>query len=300
MPYPTPTSGATWPAPAGAPMAPDEETLRRERYERFLDAMMAGASPEAPGSGPGAQVPPQPQAAPQAVQQTAPRQPADVVPFEALLARLAQEPGMLAHMQGRDPSDAFVPDMPPLGPPPQDPVRRMEWLIQNRVQDNMAQGLRAKQARLAAERRKIANSRLLGFLAAKDPLFALTWGKVESFLRTLPPALGKHLYDGVDAHAGMFLELYNDFRNIILHFGPNHALSRGAPAPAQAEADPRQRVRQAVAGRMSAPALENAGALDERTPLANRAAQLGALKARVRAGQAREGDLLKYLELTGA
>ena len=50
---------------------------------------------------------------------------------------------------------------------------------------------------------------------------------------------------------------------------------------------------------MSPPQLESAGMIDERTPGAARAAERAALVKRVKAGGAREGDLLKYLELSG-
>lgn len=54
-----------------------------------------------------------------------------------------------------------------------------------------------------------------------------------------------------------------------------------------------------MAGRMSAPQLESAGMIDERSPGVARAAERAALVKRVKAGGAREGDLLKYLELCG-
>jgi len=54
-----------------------------------------------------------------------------------------------------------------------------------------------------------------------------------------------------------------------------------------------------MAGRVSAPQFESAGIIDERSPGAARAAERAALVKRVKAGGAREGDLLKYLELSG-
>jgi hypothetical protein len=75
----------------------------------------------------------------------------------------------------------------------------------------------------------------------------------------------------------------------------------GAPGMASgAGLDPRERIRRAVAGRLTPLDLERAGVLDdERGPRASREAERQALLKRMRAGQAREGDSLRFLELSG-
>ncbi|WP_243357858.1 hypothetical protein [Fundidesulfovibrio terrae] len=60
----------------------------------------------------------------------------------------------------------------------------------------------------------------------------------------------------------------------------------------------REAVRRATAGRMSPPVLESAGIMDDRLPGASRQAELKSLVKRVKSGGAREGDLLRYIELS--
>lgn len=139
---------------------------------------------------------------------------------------------------------------------------------------------------------------LLATLQANDPLFQQTYKRVVNYVRTLPGKVQRPFLEAVDRTPGAFLDLYTQLREGIMRdLGTPNRAPQSMPQPASD--DPRARIRQAVAGRMSAPALENAGIMDDRLPGATRAAERAALIKRVKSGGAREGDLLKYLELSG-
>ena len=62
---------------------------------------------------------------------------------------------------------------------------------------------------------------------------------------------------------------------------------------------------ESLRGEVSAPRnvslrLEHAGGTEDRLPQASRSQEMAALKARSKSGQAREGDLLRYIELSMA
>ena len=96
---------------------------------------------------------------------------------------------------------------------------------------------------------------------------------------------------------GAYLDLYKEMRDLLELFtrlgmrGKRHSFSQSQQGAGE--------VYQSMAGRMSASQLESAGMIDERSPGAARAAERAALVKRVKAGGAREGDLLRYLELCG-
>lgn len=127
---------------------------------------------------------------------------------------------------------------------------------------------------------------------------------LDCFLESLPARLRRIFLDQVDRTPGAFLEMYQDLRKHIVQefgllgkarvFAPQTNLIPGAFAAK----DPRAAVRRAVAGRMGPPALESAGIMDDRLPGASRQAELKSLVKRVKSGGAREGDLLRYIELT--
>jgi len=160
-----------------------------------------------------------------------------------------------------------------------------------------------------AQRKAVNNEALLAHLRANDPLFVHVKRWIEAFVESLPGKLQRAVLEQVERTPGAFLEMYSELRQHLMEeFGMTGKTKRGAsggysvqgnPAFAPAVRDPRQAVRQAVAGRMSPPQLESAGMIDERSPGAARAAERAALVKRVKAGGAREGDLLKYLELSG-
>jgi len=234
------------------------------------------------------------------------RQPApgtNTVSFDTLLAHLKSRPGMVEHLEGIDLDGDGIPDFPPQ-PSPQmmaHPMGRMQWQA---MLQNHQQAVQARQAR-RAQRKAVNNEALLAYLKTHDPLFEHVKRWIENLVESLPGKIQRAVLEQVECTPGAFLEMYTDLRrHFIQEFGLAEGLRgfTGFPAmraPVVGDRDPRQAIRQAVAGRMSPPQLESAGMIDERSPGAARAAERAALVKRVKAGGAREGDLLKYLELSG-
>ncbi|WP_027191086.1 hypothetical protein [Fundidesulfovibrio putealis] len=204
------------------------------------------------------------------------------IPFETLLAHLKAQPGMVEHLEGIDLDGDGIPDIPPQ-PSPQmmaPPMGRMQWqaMLQNHQQ--------ARHAR-RAQRKAVNNEMLLAYLRTHDPLFGLVHAKVEAYVKALPLKLQRPVLRAVEETPGAYIALYKEMRDMVtatMRIGGRMAGRHGQ----------RRSVR-----RQGAPQLESAGMIDERSPGATRAAERAALVKRVKAGGAREGDLLKYLELSG-
>jgi len=138
------------------------------------------------------------------------------------------------------------------------------------------------------------NQALLATLQAHDPYFGHVMRWIANFVDSLPERIKRPVVGQVDRTPGAFLEMYRGLRKHFLEefLGPQCSAREAAPsAPG---------VRSGVARRPSPPDLQRPG-LDEapQGDQTRRAAELAELKARCRAGKAREGDLLKYLELMG-
>lgn len=227
-----------------------------------------------------------------------PRQTVNDIPFDTLLAHLKARPGMVEHLEGIDLDGDGIPDIPPQ-PSPQmmaHPMGRMQW--QTMLQ-NHQQAAQARQAR-RAQRKAVNNEALLAYLRTHDPLFGVVHAKVEAYVKALPLKLQRPVLRAVEETPGAYIDLYKEMRDMVavsMRLGGRRQPRTGGNM--DRGRDPRQAVRQAVAGRMSPPQLESAGMIDERSPGAARAAERAALVKRVKAGGAREGDLLKYLELSG-
>ncbi|WP_243358488.1 hypothetical protein [Fundidesulfovibrio terrae] len=213
-------------------------------------------------------------------------------PLRAALAQLAMRPGMLEHLEGIDVDGDGVPDVP-LGPPPMNPMGRMQW--QNAMAHRQ-QMMQAAQAR-RAQRADVNNRVMLATLEAHDPIFRQVHRKIGEYVTTLPSKLQRSMVRSLTETPGAYLELYQEMRELLLHMS-GAAGSGSRSGNTSASRDSRVAMRQAVSGRMSPPVLENAGVMDDRLPGASRAAELAALKARCKAGKAREGDLLRYIELS--
>jgi len=309
MPYPTDTGHA------------DEQAIKRQRYEDALDrfagfepgesqltddqimARRAARGQAATSGAPGVFQPQSPFQSPRQSSHSA-----NAIPFETILAQLKARPGMIEHLEGIDLDGDGIPDIPFSSLPPHmmaDPMARMQWqaMMQNRQQASQARQMRR------AQRKAVNNEALLVHLRANDPLFEHVKRWIETFVESLPGKLQRAVLEQVERTPGAFLEMYSELRQHLMEeFGmtgktkktaPGGYFVQGNPSFTQAARDPREAVRQAVAGRMSPPQLESAGMIDERTPRAARAAERAALVKRVKAGGAREGDLLKYLELSG-
>ncbi|MFP5221101.1 MAG: hypothetical protein ACLGSA_02295 [Acidobacteriota bacterium] len=206
-------------------------------------------------------------------------------PFDTLLAHLKAQPGMVEHLEGIDLDGDGIPDIPPQ-PSPQmmaHPMGRMQWQA---MLQNHQQAVQARQAR-RAQRKAVNNEMLLAYLRTHDPLFGVVHAKVEAYVKALPLKLQRPVLRAVEETPGAYIDLYKEMRDMVtatMRIGGRMAGRHGQ----------RRSVR-----RQGAPQLESAGMIDERSPGATRAAERAALVKRVKAGGAREGDLLKYLELSG-
>jgi len=291
MPYPDQTgTGLT-----------DEQAAKRQRYEDALDRW-AGFEP-----GESQLVGEEIMARRAARQRAAAHQPQSAagysppqVPFDAVIAQLMTRPGMAEHLEGIDLDGDGIPDVP-MGQPPMDPMGRMQWQSMMQQRQQMAQVAQARKA----QRKAVNNQVILAQLQARDPMFPHVQRWIKNFVDSLPVRLGRAVLEQVDRTPGAFLEMYSDMRRhfieeLSVKAGLNGFGGHGVmPASVANMRDPREAIRQAVAGRMSAPVLESAGVYDDRLPGASREAQKRALVKRVKAGGAKEGDLLRYLELCG-
>jgi len=294
---------STGPENPAAMGAADEQARKRQLYEEALDRF-AGFEPGE------SQLSHEEIMARRAARagQTARRQsgpgpssipPSSHPPFEAILGRLMATPGMYHHLNGIDLDGDGDPDvmLPPLAPPPMDPMGRMQWRQMARERAGQVETLRRRMARDRMVRKQHNDGVLIQVLAQSDPLFPVVHPMMDDYIRSLPLGLARHTLDGAGGHAGLFLELYKHIRDyLVAAMGSSDG---GAPARPAVPEDPREAIRKAVAGRMSPPQLESAGAVEDRLPGASREAERKALVKRVKAGGAREGDLLRYLELCG-
>ncbi|WP_027189553.1 hypothetical protein [Fundidesulfovibrio putealis] len=199
-------------------------------------------------------------------------------PFEAVLAQLTMRPGMIEHLEGIDLDGDGIPDLPLGQPSPQmlaHPMGRMQWQAMMQDRQNT---MRAAHQR-HTQRKEINNQVLLAHLQANDPLFMQVHAKVGEFVRTLSPKLQRPFLRAVEETPGAYLDLYKEMRDLVkisLRLG-GHGARRSGPR------DQRD--------------VDQSG--DEGQSVAVRSAERAALVKRVKAGGAREGDLLRYLELCG-
>jgi len=111
----------------------------------------------------------------------------------------------------------------------------------------------------------------LAALKARDPLFGRTMHLMEHYVGKLPEVLRKLVMPALAREFGLFAEFYRVVREsawlVEAHLRAGWRKASSAP-----------------------PVPEEQAAPDE----------LAALKRRVKSGGAKEGDLLRYLELTGA
>lgn len=144
-----------------------------------------------------------------------------------------------------------------------------------------------------AQRLRTKNVTLLRTLAATDPQFELVYPLVQKYIRHLPGMLARHMLAAADTHPGMFLELYEHLRD----FAETAELTCAHQAAPASGVDSGRVFRPDGTSRPRPPHLESAGSIEDRSPAATRGGELAALKARARSGKAREGDLLRYIEL---
>ena len=225
------------------------------------------------------------------------------LPFEAVVNQLLLRPGMVEHLEGIDLDGDGSPDIP-LPPPPMEPMARIQW--QTLASERQQRLERSERRRM--QRRQINNQVLVAHLQAHDPLFRHILRWIETFLESMPARLGRAVTEQIDRTPGAFLELYSELRRHFVSAFALHGGMRDFGGGATMQGDfgvpgaftqPHNSLRPVVADRMTAPVLESAGADEARAASASRAAEKAALVKRVKAGGAKEGDLLKYLELCG-
>ena len=166
------------------------------------------------------------------------------------------------------------------GPEPEDPEARFQWHVDKRVQSNMGR-MMVHQLRDAHFKRKHRGYHIaVHGLKANDPLYERAMDIMHHYLSKLPKVFMPLVMPTLLSHSPTFMSLYMDMRHVaetvehcLHHRNKKRAASAKAEAPGQRPCD------------------------GPNTPA--RAAELAALKERVRRGGAQEGDLLKYLDLTG-
>lgn len=202
--------------------------------------------------------------------------------FKAIKQGIVTMPGMAEHLCGIDLDDDGRPEL--FVPQPGAPFTGFSQPPLNGRGQHPA-------ARAHRVRRK--NATLLRTLAATDPLFERVYPLVQDYIRHLPGMLAQHMLAAADSHPGMFLELYEHIRD----FAETAGLACGHKSASSPGVGSARVFGPGSAPRARPPHLESAGSIDERQPAATRGGELAALKARARSGKAREGDLLRYIEL---
>ncbi|MFP5240535.1 MAG: hypothetical protein ACLGQW_11950 [Acidobacteriota bacterium] len=174
------------------------------------------------------------------------------------------------------------------------PMARAQWQAAMAHRQRRGQELQVRRA----QRKVMNNQVMLAVLKANDPLFEATYNRLARYIQRLPEKVQRVYLQAVYRTPGAFLDLYIHLRTSIENELNKHAFQAEQPDHPAPQPDTRARIRRAVAGRMAAPALESAGVLEERLGGAARSTELAELKARAKSGRAREGDLLRYLELS--
>ena len=199
-------------------------------------------------------------------------------PFHHILLRVQGHPdAAYAIHDVEGPSDAPLPD--DCGPEPVDLDERFHWHVSKRVQSVLGR-LLTQQARQAhAQRKHRGYHTAVHGLSANDPLYERTMDIMHHYLEKLPELFKPLVMPVLARHSPSFMALYQELRHAA-ETVENHLHHQGKKRTARAKT-PQEPSR-----------ADDANA-------AARAAELQALKERVRRGGAKEGDLYKYLDLTG-
>ncbi len=166
------------------------------------------------------------------------------------------------------------------GPEPEDLDERFHWHVSKRVQANMARILTHQAKQAHAKRKHRGYHVAVRGLEALDPLYERTMDVMQHYLENLPEVLKPLVMPTLARHSPSFLALYQHLRHAA-ETVENHRHHQGKKRKAASEA---------AAKNGNQPHSANAAA---------RAAELQALKERVRRGGAVEGDLYKYIDLSG-
>jgi len=201
--------------------------------------------------------------------------PPPIIPYEAVLAHVQGHPTWQSAMVGQDGGldwDSLLDH----GAAPGDPAGQERWVGARAALERVKPLLKEREARLSRYLKQRDYHAAMALLKQSDHLFERTLHLMEHYLERLPGVLRRLVMPHLASEFGAFAELYRYLRHgaaLVEH----HAHARSAATKARAESRPKD-------GEPSPTTRE-----DERA----------ALVRRVKSGGAREGDLLRYLELSG-
>lgn len=206
----------------------------------------------------------------------------EFAPFDAVLGQLMSHPMALSALHGHDTS----PDWDRLldcGCEPHDPNERMRWKITKAAYDEIKPFLKEREEHLKRYKRQRSYHASLAALKRNDPLFERTMLIMEHYLGKLPQVIKNMVMPVLASDFRQFVWLYEHLREAAVVV-ENHAHHKRRKDKHKQEGGDR---RAPGTGRTAA-------------DVSARDAERRALVARVKAGGAKEGDLLRYLELVGA
>jgi hypothetical protein len=165
---------------------------------------------------------------------------------------------------------------------------RMQWqAMAEHRQRAMRQAVASRQ-----RRKEQGNVAMLRMLASLDPLFMHVNGKVEEFVSVLPAKVQRAFLRAVEEAPGAYLEIYKEMRSMLMS-RKRQACPRCGDTGRSTQAGASRGMRSGTAE------AGDAGWNSRRALPPELEAERQALLGRMRAGQAREGDSLRLLELNG-
>lgn len=207
----------------------------------------------------------------------------EFAPFDTVLGQLMSHPLGLSALHGHDTS----PDWDQLldcGCEPRDPNERMRWKITKAAYDEIKPFLKEREEHLKRYTSQRNYHASLAALKQNDPLFERTMLVMEHYLGKLPQVIKNMVMPVLARDFRKFVWLYEHLREAAVVV-ENHAHHKRR----------KEKRKQEGGAGMHAPGTGRTAA-----DVAARDAERRALVARVKAGGAKEGDLLRYLELVGA
>lgn len=201
--------------------------------------------------------------------------------IEDVVSHIARHDDGLCAIHGHHPAldwDALL----DCGAEPADPDEHSRWKITRQAFDSIKPFLKEREALLTRYREGRSYKAALATLRRRDPLFERTMEVMERLVDELPHVVKVLAMPTLAREFGPFLDLYKELRPV-------------AVAVESCRAHRRKRARWKDEARRGPGSV--VPGTDRRESAAR---ELGELVRRVRSGGAREGDLLRYLELTGA
>lgn len=199
----------------------------------------------------------------------------DFPDFEEVQHHIATHPLGLHAIHGYDHS----PDWDMLldcGTEPADPNERVRWRITREAFNAIKPFLKDREEHLKRYKKHRGYHSSLAILRQRDPLYERTMHVMERLMGELPQVVKELAMPTLAREFGPFLRLYQELRPVA-HTVENHYHNK------------RRRSERARAG----------GSGGSTPEASSREAELRELVRRVKSGGAREGDLLRYIELQG-